>query len=50
MNRHPAGVNPVQINDVVFTLHAIVATAFTIFQCFIFEVLLRSRLAVSYSL
>ena len=35
---HPGGVNPVQINDVVFTLHAIAATAFTIFQCFIFEV------------
>jgi cystinosin len=34
---HPGGVNPVQINDVVFTLHAIAATAFTIFQCFIFE-------------
>ena len=34
---HPGGINPVQINDVVFSLHAIAATAFTIFQCFIFE-------------
>ena len=36
--RHPAGVNPVQINDVVFALHAVAATIFTIFQCLIFEV------------
>ncbi|XP_070563046.1 cystinosin-like [Ptychodera flava] len=34
---HPRGVNPVQLNDVVFTLHAIVVTAFTIFQCCIYE-------------
>ena len=34
---HQGGVIPVQINDVVFTLHAIAATGFTIFQCFIFE-------------
>jgi cystinosin len=36
-DKHPGGINPVQINDVVFTLHAIAATGFTIFQCFIFE-------------
>nr|XP_002732273.1 PREDICTED: cystinosin homolog [Saccoglossus kowalevskii] len=34
---HPRGVNPVQINDVVFTLHAIFITAFTIMQAFIYE-------------
>lgn len=44
--RHPGGVNPVQLNDVIFTLHAIWATAFTIFQCFIFE---RGGQRVSYS-
>ncbi|XP_065834509.1 cystinosin-like [Oscarella lobularis] len=35
--RHPAGVNPVQLNDVVFTLHAIFIITFTIFQCLIYE-------------
>ncbi|XP_064386402.1 cystinosin-like [Halichondria panicea] len=44
--RHPAGVNPVQINDVVFALHAVAATIFTIFQCLIFE---RGGQRVSYS-
>ncbi|XP_062509408.1 cystinosin-like [Corticium candelabrum] len=34
---HPNGVNPVLLNDVVFTLHAIAAISFTIFQCLIFE-------------
>ncbi|XP_077980966.1 cystinosin-like [Glandiceps talaboti] len=34
---HPRGVNPVQLNDVIFTLHAVVITAFTIFQCLIYE-------------
>lgn len=38
--RHPGGVNPVQLNDVIFALHGLWATAFTIFQCFIFEVCL----------
>ena len=32
MLKHPRGVNPVLLNDVVFTLHAIAVTAFTIFQ------------------
>ncbi|KAI0230248.1 Cystinosin [Lamellibrachia satsuma] len=35
--KYPRGVNPVQLNDVVFTLHAVVITAFTIGQCFIYE-------------
>lgn len=34
---HPTGVNPVQINDVFFTLHAIFATLLTILQCFIYD-------------
>jgi cystinosin len=37
-------VNPVLLNDVVFTLHAIAAILFTIFQCLIFE---RDRQRVS---
>lgn len=45
-HRYPAGVNPVQLNDVVFSLHAFAATAFTIFQCFIFE---RNGQRVSYT-
>ncbi|XP_064386399.1 cystinosin-like isoform X2 [Halichondria panicea] len=44
--RHPAGVNPVQINDVVFALHAVAATSFEIFQCIIFK---RGGQRVSYS-
>ncbi|VDO94835.1 unnamed protein product [Soboliphyme baturini] len=33
----PHGVNPVQINDVVFALHALLATSVTIIQCFFYE-------------
>ncbi|XP_011700251.1 PREDICTED: cystinosin homolog isoform X2 [Wasmannia auropunctata] len=35
--RYPKGLNPVQINDVVFSLHAVFATVLTIGQCFIYE-------------
>ncbi|KAK3750082.1 hypothetical protein QZH41_017116 [Actinostola sp. cb2023] len=35
--KHPDGVNPVQLNDVIFTLHAVFATTLTIFQCIIYE-------------
>ncbi|XP_041358650.1 LOW QUALITY PROTEIN: cystinosin-like [Gigantopelta aegis] len=34
---HPRGINPVQLNDVIFTLHAVLVTAVTIFQCIIYE-------------
>ncbi|XP_067678339.1 cystinosin-like [Haliotis asinina] len=34
---HPRGVNPVQLNDVIFTLHAVFVTLVTIGQCFIYE-------------
>lgn len=37
MRRYPTGVNPVQVNDIVFSLHASVATVFTIIQCFLYE-------------
>lgn len=37
-NRYPRGLNPVLVNDVVFALHAMFATAITIFQCYIYEV------------
>ncbi|KRF78229.1 cystinosin isoform X2 [Drosophila virilis] len=36
-NRHPRGVNPVLLNDVVFSLHAMFATSLTIGQCFKYE-------------
>lgn len=36
-NRNPQGLNPVLINDVVFALHAMVATLVTIFQCYFYE-------------
>ncbi|KAH8416632.1 hypothetical protein KR222_000166, partial [Zaprionus bogoriensis] len=35
--RHPHGVNPVLLNDVVFSLHAMFATCITITQCFLYE-------------
>lgn len=44
-DEHPGGVIPVQLNDVVFSLHAFLITAFTIFQCFIFD---RGGQRVSY--
>ncbi|XP_076441400.1 cystinosin-like [Babylonia areolata] len=34
---HPRGINPVQLNDVIFTLHAIFVCSITIFQCFIYD-------------
>ena len=36
--RHRYGVNPVQINDVIFSVHAFFACIFTIFQCSMYEV------------
>ena len=35
---NPRGVNPVQLNDVIFALHAAFITAVTIAQTFIYEV------------
>lgn len=35
--KHPRGVNPVQVNDVLFTLHAILLTIVVIIQCFIYK-------------
>lgn len=37
-NRYPKGLNPVQVNDIFFSLHAVFATAVTISQCFIYEI------------
>lgn len=36
-SRFPRGLNPVELNDVVFSIHASVITALTIAQCFIYE-------------
>ncbi|XP_015430264.1 PREDICTED: cystinosin homolog [Dufourea novaeangliae] len=35
--RYPKGLNPVQVNDIFFSLHAVFATVITIFQCFMYE-------------
>ncbi|XP_054274159.1 cystinosin homolog [Macrosteles quadrilineatus] len=35
--RHPRGLNPVQLNDIVFAVHAAFATILTILQCFCYE-------------
>jgi len=40
-DRYPKGLNPVQINDIFFSLHAVFATTVTISQCFIYEVIDR---------
>lgn len=37
--RFPRGLNPVALNDVVFSIHASVITALTIVQCFFYEVI-----------
>ncbi|ELU04648.1 hypothetical protein CAPTEDRAFT_111871, partial [Capitella teleta] len=34
---HPRGVNPVQLNDVIFSLHAVLITFVTIIQAIIYE-------------
>lgn len=39
--RFPRGLNPVELNDVVFSIHASVITALTIAQCFVYEVKAR---------
>ncbi|XP_077284588.1 lysosomal cystine transporter cystinosin isoform X2 [Arctopsyche grandis] len=36
-NRYPRGLNPIQVNDIFFSLHAVLATTFTIVQCFLYE-------------
>ncbi|XP_043515571.1 cystinosin homolog isoform X1 [Frieseomelitta varia] len=36
--RYPKGLNPVQVNDIFFALHATFATVITIIQCFIYEI------------
>ncbi|XP_037816052.1 cystinosin homolog isoform X2 [Lucilia sericata] len=36
-NRYPRGLNPVMLNDVVFSLHAMFATIITIYQCYAYE-------------
>lgn len=35
--RHPGGTNPVQLNDVVFSLHGLFGTAYMILQVFMYE-------------
>ncbi|XP_063147161.1 cystinosin [Candoia aspera] len=37
LHRYPNGVNPVDSNDVFFSLHAVALTSFIIFQCLIYE-------------
>jgi LCT (Lysosomal Cystine Transporter) family transporter len=36
--RHPHGMNPVELNDVFFSGHAVILTLITIGQCFYYEV------------
>nr|ACO14789.1 Cystinosin homolog [Caligus clemensi] len=34
---NPSGVNPVKLNDVIFSIHAAIVCFFTIYQCYIYE-------------
>lgn len=36
--RFPRGLNPVQLNDIFFAVHAAFASLITIAQCFMYEV------------
>lgn len=36
--QHPNGVNPVEINDVFFSLHAVALTLVVLVQCLLYEV------------
>lgn len=38
-NRFPRGLNPVELNDVFFSIHASAITFLTIIQCFAYEVI-----------
>jgi len=40
--RYPKGLNPVQINDIFFSLHAVFASIIVIGQCFIHEVNIKT--------
>ncbi|KAI6646284.1 Cystinosin-like [Oopsacas minuta] len=44
-SQHRGGVNPVKLNDVIFAVHAVLITLFTILQCFCFE---RNGQRISY--
>lgn len=35
--RYPRGLNPVQINDIFFSVHAAIACLITIIQCYLYE-------------
>ncbi|XP_043848985.1 cystinosin [Dromiciops gliroides] len=37
LHEHPTGVNPVDSNDVFFSLHAVVLTLVVVVQCFLYE-------------
>ena len=37
LSKHPYGVNPVQLNDVIFSVHALFACLIQVFQCLIYE-------------
>ncbi|XP_073171791.1 cystinosin isoform X2 [Lepidochelys kempii] len=43
LRQYPNGVNPVDSNDVFFSLHAVALTLFTIFQCCIYEAYMNFR-------
>ncbi|XP_050546959.1 cystinosin homolog isoform X2 [Daktulosphaira vitifoliae] len=46
LERNPRGHNPVQLNDIFFSVHAVFATLVTVIQCFCYE---RGSQQVSYT-
>ncbi|CAH1736060.1 unnamed protein product [Aphis gossypii] len=37
ISRNPRGLNPVQLNDIFFSIHAVFATLITVIQCYCYE-------------
>lgn len=48
--KNPKGLNPVQLNDIVFSVHAACVTLFTLSQFLIYEVsIIECIFTISYS-
>jgi len=50
MTKYPTGEIPVQLNDVIFSLHAILASSITLIQCLIYDVRFTTFILILYSL
>ncbi|KAH1005642.1 hypothetical protein HUJ04_006585 [Dendroctonus ponderosae] len=48
--RYPRGLNPVQVNDIFFAVHAVILTSVTIGQCVLYERAEQRKFEISISL